>query len=271
MKGLPAHEGLEQLPDKFNHIPFHIVLEKICQKVCKEGRRRLLPDFFVRIYMSILLVTIYILISKLIVFTMTINPDLYLVSHSLSFGFSGFVIYHLYFGKSRDFYKEIRWKSKKRELLEYTVLPLLLFFVLGLSLLAQSQFEFLNSDVNITISYLFNFFDVTPLLHNNVGTDGFLTYRIFMGVIYAPIAEELVYRKYIIKSCKKRGPGFALSTLLFVWTHSVESSFALFDLFLFSLFFTAVYVITDDIKKSIFVHMLKNLFALVILPHFIFG
>lgn len=90
--------------------------------------------------------------------------------------------------------------------------------------------------------------------------------NILLTVFAAPIVEELIFRKQIIDHTKRFGEKSAIlfSALAFGLFHM--NLFQFFYAFGVGLLFGYIYIRTNDIKYTIFLHMILNLFGGIVAP-----
>lgn len=87
---------------------------------------------------------------------------------------------------------------------------------------------------------------------------------IISGVLFAPVIEELIFRKIFISLNESRVGkivGALLGSFIFAWAHTRASRFSCL---MTGVIFSAIYLWTGNIKITIWIHMLSNLFATVI-------
>lgn len=95
-------------------------------------------------------------------------------------------------------------------------------------------------------------------------------YMVISVAIFTPFVEELIFRKSIRDFCKKDLLFIIISGLIFGYMHVMTETvlinyLLLIPYALFGSIFAKAYVETDNIFTSIFMHMLHNSFALLIL------
>lgn len=87
---------------------------------------------------------------------------------------------------------------------------------------------------------------------------------IISGVFFAPIIEELIFRKIFISLYRSKAgkiAGALFGSFIFAWAHTSASRFSCL---MTGLIFSAIYLWTGNIKITIWIHMLSNFFATVI-------
>jgi membrane protease YdiL (CAAX protease family) len=97
------------------------------------------------------------------------------------------------------------------------------------------------------------------LLFESLEDGWFFYYFIFMAVILAPIAEELLFRGVLLPACSRAWgvrAGVVVSSLLFAFMHLHATSFA--ALWLLSVGLAIAYMYTRSIWAPIAMHMLFN-------------
>ena len=88
-------------------------------------------------------------------------------------------------------------------------------------------------------------------------------YYVLYTVIFAPIAEEIVFRGVILKTLFEKKPwiGLLVSSVLFAALHNITDAFSFINYFTIGLLFGGVYMITKDVKWSILAHIINNAIA----------
>lgn len=87
---------------------------------------------------------------------------------------------------------------------------------------------------------------------------------IISGVFFAPLIEELIFRKIFISLYQSKAgkiAGALLGSFIFAWAHTSASRFSCL---MTGLVFSAIYLWSGNIKITMWIHMLSNLFATVI-------
>lgn len=95
-------------------------------------------------------------------------------------------------------------------------------------------------------------------------TDIYDTLSLFIySLILAPIFEELIYRDFILKRLRRYGEVFAIviSSLLFGLIHGNISQFI--SSFLLGIVLGYVYIITNSVKTTIFLHLVNNAYVTI--------
>ncbi|MDY4892016.1 MAG: type II CAAX endopeptidase family protein [Agathobacter sp.] len=92
----------------------------------------------------------------------------------------------------------------------------------------------------------------------NIATSNNVWCNLFIMVLLAPIAEELLFRKFLIDRTAKYGEGISVlfSALFFGLLHGNLNQFAY--AFVIGGIFAFIYVKTRNVKYTIFMHMLVN-------------
>lgn len=93
--------------------------------------------------------------------------------------------------------------------------------------------------------------------------------NILLSVVAAPIVEELIFRKQIIDHTKRFGEKSAIifSAIAFGLFHM--NLFQFFYAFGVGLIFGYIYTRTNDIKYTIFLHMIINFFGGIVAPYIV--
>jgi len=120
----------------------------------------------------------------------------------------------------------------------------------------------------VPIEGLFNHYGYTTLI--DMGTSDTTYYYVssfLYIVLIGPIMEELVYRGGILAGLRKYGDRFAIiiSSLLFGVMHGNIAQF--FFATLVGALLGYIYVKTNSLRISILIHVLNNLFALVLMDY----
>lgn len=86
-----------------------------------------------------------------------------------------------------------------------------------------------------------------------------------MTVLFAPIAEEILFRGIGIHVLFKKYPivGYLVSSAVFSMIHMPTDLFSFFNYFTIGLMFGGVYLLTKDIRWSIAAHVLNNGFFMI--------
>lgn len=136
---------------------------------------------------------------------------------------------------------------------------LALFMCEGLAIVGST----IGVIINILLSVAFGKNVTDTTLSDAVMGDGFVAISVF-AVLFAPIVEEMLFRKVFIDHVRKYGEGTAIlfSGLLFGAFHGNFTQF--FYAAALGMFFAFIYVRTGKVRYTIVLHMIVNFMGSVV-------
>ncbi len=162
-----------------------------------------------------------------------------------------FVIFKI-FWRPKQIFKEVLNSND----FEMKFLPCLIFIAIGLQLLDR-PFWHLVPD--------WNYLDDLRLKTDKIYSDGFSLsyfYSALSTLIIAPVFEELLFRKFLLKKLLQNNSqkvGILISSLCFAIIH-IETPSNLVPTFIFGTISSLIFINTKHIGNSIILHFLFNLF-----------
>jgi len=143
-----------------------------------------------------------------------------------------------------------------------------------IEIFAKSKFKWWYLTLGFAV-FILNILKMIPLMlifdqQSTANAEGLLMlaemnviYYILYTVIFAPIAEEIVFRGVILKTLFEKKPwiGLLVSSVLFAALHNITDAFSFINYFTIGLLFGGVYMITKDVKWSILAHIINNAIA----------
>lgn len=121
---------------------------------------------------------------------------------------------------------------------------------------------------SLILSGFINYFKLMPENQNIIETLAAKTNTsiLFLSlVVFAPIAEELIFRYTIFGLNKNKFVGLIISSILFALVH-VSSDFAISSFFIYfsmGMLFGLIYIKTESVEATIFAHFINNVLSFI--------
>ena len=126
----------------------------------------------------------------------------------------------------------------------------------------------LNTVALFLFAFFINYFKLMPENQNIIETLAAKTNTsiLFLSlVVFAPIAEELIFRYTIFGLNKNKFVGLIISSILFALVH-VSSDFAISSFFIYfsmGMLFGLIYIKTESVEATIFAHFINNVLSFI--------
>lgn len=200
----------------------------------------------------ILLLIMFIVPTTLISIFQPNSEDLLLIFNFIGF-IIGIIVVYFYINripKAKNFKKD---KLNVKKYLFYLIMGY------GLMILGYTITDILKSLFIPTITNPLNSFESSSMI---------VTF--LYAILFGPIIEELLFRKFLIDRTIKYGEIFAITTSAFMFMLYHMNIYQFLGVFLFGIVLAEVYVKTNNIIYPITIHQIGNFFGLFV-PNMIGG
>ncbi len=141
--------------------------------------------------------------------------------------------------------------------MDFRLFPYLILIVLGLGFVNQPFYDFEK-----IVDYYQNS-NIKPYTGRFHGIDSFFIYFRISSLLFAPVFEELFFRKFLFEKLLERNKvlvSIIISSLCFSTIH-FETPSSLISTFIFGVIACLIYLRTKNIWYTIAMHFLNNLFS----------